>query len=197
MRKLFGFLLLILLIVILAACDNSNSQTDTNTVSAADLSQKESAILATTSEQSFVFDFNKGSEYEKVSIWIEKYEEGELVDEKIGQLLLEAEEAGSIIFTSPKKNDEEKKRTFNIGISSGGSTGSATGLDNGLDKMSSIWGSFQEDEISLEEGEAVLAGLVYSDDENGTVSLSANFYEDASEMKKYDVVYLFKAEFAE
>ncbi|WP_100010512.1 hypothetical protein [Lentibacillus sediminis] len=157
----------------------------------------ESAILATASEQSFVIDFHKGSEYKNVSVWIEKYEDGELADDEIGRLSLMAEETGSIIFTLPKENEEEKNRTFNIGITSGGSTASSTGLDNNLDEKSSLRASFQVGETSLEEGEAVLAGIVYSDDENGTTSISANFYEDPGEMEKYDVVYLFKAAFVE
>lgn len=132
-----------------------------------------------------------------MSVWIEKYKDGKMVNNNLGKLSFKPEESGSIIFTSQKEHDAEKKRTFNIGISSNGSTGSTIASDNGLDKKSNIWSSFQVDKKSLDEGEVVLAGLVYSKGKNGTISIPANFYEDASEMKKYDVVYLFKAKFKE
>ncbi|WP_163527206.1 hypothetical protein [Halobacillus ihumii] len=194
MRKLFGVLIFALMIFVLGAC-SSNSKA--NTISAADLSERESAILSTASEHSFVFDFHLASESKKVSVWIEKYKDGELVDDKLNKLSLMAEGNGAIIFTTPKEKGEEKKRTFNIGISSNGSTGSTVRLDNDVDQKLSFSGSFKINEKSVEEEEAVLAGIIYSEDKKDTISLRSSFYEDPSELQKYDVVYLFKAEFQE
>lgn len=200
MKRRFGILILITIFAfVLSACDSdsSNAKTDTNTISSTDLSNMEKAILSTTSDDSFVFNFNIDSEYKKVSVWIEKYEDGELVDDKLSKLSSQPRENGAIILTTQKKNEEAKKRTFNIGISTSGdtsgSTGSTVGVDREVDNKLSASGSFQVSEKSAKQGEAVLAGIIYS--KQNTISLRSNFYEDPSELKKYDVVYLFKAEF--
>ncbi|MFD1363243.1 hypothetical protein [Lentibacillus salinarum] len=200
LKTRFGILILItILAFILSACDSesSNTKTDTNTISSTDLSNMEKAILSTTSDNSFVFNFSIDSEYKKVSAWIEKYEDGELVDDKLSKLSSQSRENGAIILTTPKKNEEAQKRTFNIGINTSGdtsgSTGSTIGVDKEVDNKLSVSGSFQVSEKSAEQGETVLAGIIYS--KQNTISLRSNFYEDPNELKKYDVVYLFKAEF--
>ncbi|MFF2448389.1 hypothetical protein ACFVSW_14935 [Neobacillus sp. NPDC058068] len=199
MKKLFVLIISALLVFTLSACNKNNSKS--NTVSVAELATKENAMLTTTSDKSFVFDFNVDSEYKDVSVWIEKYESGKLVDDKISHITSQIEENGSIIFALPKTNESTKQLTFNIGISSNSSTDSISGFDsnsNGLDKMSSVWGNIQEGNTSI-EGETVLASICYSNDKSGMSSLSSDFYKDVdghmNALKKYDVVYLLKAEF--
>lgn len=54
-------------------------------------------------------------------------------------------------------------------------------------------------ELSLNQGELVLANICYSNDENGVSSLITDFYKDPAgninKLKEYDVAYLLKAEF--
>ncbi|QUW23614.1 hypothetical protein JSQ81_08980 [Sporosarcina sp. Marseille-Q4063] len=75
------FIIVALLVFVLSACVTNNAKS--NTISAVGLTERENAILSTTSDISFVFDFNTDSEYKEVSVWIEKYELGKLVDDKI------------------------------------------------------------------------------------------------------------------
>jgi hypothetical protein len=70
----------------------------------------------TTSDQSFVFDFNIDSEYKEVAVWIGKYESGELVDDELSHISTQVEGNGSIIFASSKTNDIEQQQSYNIGI---------------------------------------------------------------------------------
>lgn len=191
-------MILALLIFLLSACSNNDSKS--NIISAVELTERENAILSTISDKSFVFDFNIDSEYKKVSVWIEKYEFGEMVHDKISPITTQVEGNGSIIFATSKVDDNQKQHTFNIGISSIGSTGSISGLDTSsfdLDGMSSVWGSFQEVNNSV-EGEVVLASICYSTDGHMR-SLTTDFYQDVdshmNELENYDVVYLLKAEF--
>lgn len=198
MKRLYAILILALMVFALNACDNSNS---TNTISVVELTEREDAILSTTSDKSFVFDFNIDNAHKEVSVWTEKYESGELVDDKLSHITTEVEESGSIIFATSKTNEKEIQSTFNIGIESNGGTYSISNFDTNskvLDNMSSVWGNFQGEETS-NQGEIVLANICYSEDENTMSSLSTDFYEDPEghmdELEEYDVVYLLKAEF--
>ncbi len=197
MKKLFS--IVILSVFVLSACVNNDSQS--NTISAVELSERENAILTITSDKSFVFDFNSDSEYKDVSVWVEKYEFAKLVDDKVSSLSTPVEENGTIVFATSKADGSQKQQTFKLGISSNGSTGSVSGFDanaSDVDKMSSVWSDFQEENKSI-EGEIVLASICYSSDESGMSSLTTDFYKDVeghmSELEEYDVVYLLKAEF--
>jgi len=196
MKRLF--IILALLVFVLSACVNNNAKS--NTISAVELTERESAILSTTSDKSFVFDFNIDSAYKEVSVWIEKYELGKLVDDKISSISTPVEENGSIIFATSKADGSRKQHTFNIGISGNGSLGSISNFETNsddLDAMASVWGNLQEENNSI-EGELVLASICYSSD-GSMSSLTSDFYKDVdghmSELEDYDVVYLLKAEF--
>ena len=183
--------------ITLGACNNDSNS---NTISIAELTERENAILSTTSDKSFVFDFNIDSEYEEISVWIEKYELGKLVDDKLSQISTEVEQDGSIIFTTSER-DHEEKNSINIGIGRNGDLVSISGNDknlNSLENMMSVWDNIQGKK-NLNEGEVVLAAICYSDNENGLSSLTTDFYDDVErhmyELKEYDVAYLLKVEF--
>ena len=113
MKRLFTKLIIVLLFVVLSAC-NSSSNSNTNTLSVAELTERENAILATTADKSFVFDFETDGEYKEVSVWLEKYEAGELVDDRLSEITTNINENGSIIFSNTKSNNREKQETFAI-----------------------------------------------------------------------------------
>ncbi|MBO0586678.1 hypothetical protein [Sporosarcina sp. E16_8] len=190
--------LVALLVFVLSACANSNPKS--NTISAVELTEREHAILTTTSDKSFVFDFNTDSDYKEVSVWVEKYESGKLVNDAISSLLTEVEEKGSIIFATSNPDDSGKKQTFNIGIRGNGGISSVSNFEttsDDLDAMASVWNNLEGKSNSI-EGELLLAIIGYSSNETMS-SLSTGFYEDfegnRKELEKYDVVYLLKAEF--
>ena len=194
MKRTLTILISALLIFILSACDDNNS----NTISVAELTDRENAILSSSSDNSFVFDFNIDKEYKEVTVWLEKYESGNLVEDKIGDLTVQVEGDGSIIFTTSKTNNSQKQPTFNMAISSKERVSSINAFDqnsNSLDDMSSVW---SPRENTLIESEVVLGSICYSKDGNMN-SLTDEFYEDVdghmNELEKYDVVYLLKAEF--
>lgn len=196
MKRLFT--LVALLVLVLSACANNKSKS--NTISAVELTKRENAILTTTSDKSFVFDFNIDSDYKEVSVWVEKYESGKLVNDAISSLITNVEANGSIIFATSNPDDSRKKQTFNIGISGNGGIGSVSNFEttsDDLDAMASVWNNIEGKSNSI-EGELLLANIGYSSDETMS-SLSTDFYEDfegnMNELEKYDVAYLLKAEF--
>lgn len=197
MKKLFS--IVALSVCMLSACVTNDSQS--NTISTVELSERENAILTITSDKSFVFDFDIDDEYKGLSVWVEKYEFGKLVDDKISSIITPVEKSGSIIFATSKADRSRNSQTFNIGINGNEGTGSISSFDEeaaDLDKMSSVWSDFQEEKKPI-EGEIVLAAICYSSNESGMSSLPTDFYKDVeghmSELEKYDVVYLVKAEF--
>jgi len=196
MKRLFT--LVALLVLVLSACANNNPKS--NTISAVELTERENAILTTTSDKSFVFDFNIDSDYKEVSVWVEKYESGKLVNDAISSLITDVEGNGSIIFATSNSDDSGKKQIFNIGISDNGGMGSVSNFEstsNDLDAMESVWNSLDGKSNSI-EGELLLANIGYSSG-GAMSSFTTAFYEDfeghMSELEKYDVLYLLKAEF--
>lgn len=194
-RTLNILILMTAFVFVFSACDhdNSHNKDKTNTVTSTDLTKKENAILTTTSDQSFVFDFNIDHTYDEITVLVEKYKKGEL-DKNLTQLTVGVSEGeGSIIVTTQRKNDDINYPVFNVGVSSGGTTGSTSVPDYDEDYKQGMMSSLQENDISIENGEAVLAGIIKSENDHSSISLRSNFYEDSNEMKKYDVVYLIKA----
>ncbi|ALS78761.1 MULTISPECIES: hypothetical protein [Planococcus] len=190
--------LLALSFVFLSACANDVEKS--NSISAVELTEKERAILTTTSDKSFVFDFSINSEYKEVSVWVEKYQSGTLIEEIVGSLSAEAEGNGTIIFATSKLENDGEKQTFNIGISSNGHTGSVSNIEinpEDLVDMASVWGQLEGEKKSIDD-ELVLANISYSNDQVIS-SLSTDFFNDVEnhidELAQYDLVYLLKAEF--
>ncbi|GGP10923.1 LptM family lipoprotein [Oceanobacillus neutriphilus] len=198
MKRVLMVLITGLTILTLAAC--GQNEADANTISISELTEREDAILSITSEQSFVFDFNIDDEYKEAAVWIEKYEAGNLIDDKLGYMTTQAEQKGSIIFTL-SENDSENNNSFNVGIAVDGGVSSIHGSDSNvtdLENVSIVSGSIPE-KIAVDNGEVVLASISYSQDENGIQSLTTDFYEDAAghmnELEEYEFTYLLKAEF--
>ncbi|WP_143242224.1 hypothetical protein [Bhargavaea cecembensis] len=179
------------LVIVLSAC----SKAGTNTIKPADLSDRESAILSTFSDGQMVFDFKLDADFKNVTVWVEKYESGQLVNEHLAQLGGPAEQNGTIIFGNAAI---EEKNVFYLGIQSGGNTGSSINIDDeaiDLDKLSSISGPFTGSE-EWSGQERVLGDLCYSN-KSSMRTLTPEFYEDPEshldEIKPYEVVYLLKA----
>lgn len=198
MKRIY-LLTLLSLLFILTACTNTASQS--NTITVAELTGREEAILSTMTNRSFVFDFKVDSEYEEVSIWVEKYESGQLVQENISEMTTMVEGSGSIIFTTSRITDESNEMTFNIGLGDEGGSSSITSVDKkiaDLKEMTSVWGDFSETK-TLNEKETVLASIGYSSSEVGISTLTTDFYDDMEahmdELDVYDVAYVLKAKF--
>lgn len=193
-------IIVVMLVSVLSACGNNNLKS--NTIADAELTDREKEILLTTSDQSFVFDFQVDSDFKETSVWIEKYELGKLVNEQIGYISTEVTDNGSIIFTADKSNTTQNETFFNISINSKGNTGSTASSelvsDKGTEGLAIVWGSNNED-MDVTEGELALGSICYSFEGNGMSSLSSDFYKDAeghiNEIENYDVVYLLKSQF--
>lgn len=201
MKKILYIVLMTMLVVVLGACNDVNQ---TNSISVADLTDREKDILSLTTDDAFLFDFDVDDTYQDVSVWVEKYESGKLVGEKINDTTAPVNGKGSLIFTRVQNPDDENQFTFTTGIKTEGDEESDLSSSSSLVREkkgfenASITTRKVEESLPL-KGEMVLASVCYTLDENGATSLSSDFYEDPksnmNELKKFDVVYVMKAEF--
>lgn len=201
MRSLLFSASITFMALCLSGCvENMNhaaSQTESNTISLAKLTEREEAILLSTAEQSFVFDFNTDDQFQEVHVWVEKYEEGKLTGE-VSSFSSQIHQTGSIIFTASKRTDESNQSLFTTAIHSDGTTASGRNQETMPNADSGIiWGANSTDSIEIGD-QQVLGSIAFTDDGN-TSSLSTGFYTDINnrldELKKYDLVYLIRSEF--
>lgn len=191
MKRVLILFTLSLLLLSLSACNEEN------TLAGAELSEREQVLISSVSDQSFVFDFQTGEEYKQITIWVDKYEFGELVDEKISEMTTDIEHNGTIIFTNSPIPDEQNETIFTIIVSSDKGSSSSRVVQKLKSTEQSTWGSNQMKNIPLEET-ATLASISYANG-HGMSSLSSDFYTDLdkhlNEIKEYDVVYVLKSKF--
>lgn len=112
--KKIQFIPILILISLMSACTNGSAASQSNTIVEAKLNEREEAILSTTSDQSFIYDFKVDSEHTKADVWIEKYEYGELVEEKYVQMSAEVNEKGSVLVTLAASLEDKKQTLINI-----------------------------------------------------------------------------------
>ncbi|WP_144511249.1 hypothetical protein [Bacillus sp. FJAT-22090] len=195
MRSMRLTIVFVVLIFTLFAC---SKETELEYVSEVKLTDREKFLLSSTSDYSFVFDFqNDNKKYKQIALWVDKYEFGKLTEEKINHLTTEIEESGTIVFTASKLIGSQINSTFNISVGTDSST-SGVSTDQVMPKMDqSTWGSNSQKSIPLSENMA-LASIAYANG-NGMSSLSTDFYNDVEshldEIKAYDVVYILKSKF--
>ncbi|MEC2078490.1 hypothetical protein [Metabacillus fastidiosus] len=198
MRRVLFFGVLILLVLSLAACDDNNSDLEMNTVTNAKLTEREEIILSSTANQSFVFDFNVEDNYKEVTVWVEKYESGNLVGE-VTRISTEINKMGMLIFSTSHTAEESDQTLFTVSINSDGTTGTGSSSETIIKNNSGIVsGSNPLGSISIKD-KMVLADICYSSSKEEVHTLSTDFYTDMDnhidELKKYDVAYLLRSEF--
>ncbi|WP_338749564.1 hypothetical protein [Bacillus sp. FJAT-52991] len=198
MRKILFFTILTLLVFSLIACDNGNTNLKANTISETKLTEREQAILTTTANQSFIFDFNVDDKYKNVDLWVEKYESGKLVG-KVNDISTEIKNKGTIIFTTSNTIEESNQALFTISVHNDGSTAAGSNQETvPKDYLSIVSGSNPLDNASITD-QMILASICYSSSEDEVSTLSSDFYRDADkhmdELKDYEVVYLLRSEF--
>ncbi|CAH0184962.1 hypothetical protein SRABI84_01518 [Peribacillus simplex] len=197
MKKIFLSIILSLLSLSLVAC-KANDPKSENNLSVPELTAREKAILENTAEHSFLIDFNVDDTYKEMSVWVEKYEFGKLVEDEKGRMTTGVEKNGTIIFTTSKTDEEQDQSMFNISIQNDDGFVSATYPETIDGKDSSVSGSAGQLNINS-TNKLAFASICYSSGNEGIRSLSTDFYGDMDghmeELKEYDVVYLLRSEF--
>ncbi|MEW5551460.1 hypothetical protein ABGT24_09125 [Peribacillus frigoritolerans] len=133
-----------------------------------------------------------------MSVWVEKYEFGKLVEPEMGRMTTGIEKNGTIIFTTSKTDDDQKRSMFNVSIQNDDGTDTVTYPEKIEKKDASVSGSTGKLKINS-TNKLALASICYSSGNEGIRSLSTDFHGDMEghmdELKEYDVVYLLRSEF--
>ncbi len=190
--------------------DNSVSSEviETNTIVESQLTERERAILFSTSSESLVFDFNVNSTYTNAAVWIERYEFGEVAEWNISSLDREVTDSGYIVFVPYDRFSLEQEDELFLTVSIiSGLDSSSTSTSELLEEQGTgpnsgtIWETVTNPIIDLTSGEVVLGSLITSSTEEGISRLSRDFYanpdENLEEIEGYEQVYLIKAEFSD
>lgn len=199
MKKIGIRVSFVLFLLLLAACSSSNETELENALSEVDLTNREKFLLSSTSDHFVVFDFQADKKYKQISVWVDQYEFGKLVGQKLNHITMEIEETGTLIFAKSKQLGDEGNITFNISVESNHASGGTSTTQKVVTTNQSTWGSNPLEEIPI-NGSIILATMSSSNG-NGMSSLSSEFYTDLDsrigEIADYDVVYVLKSEFLE
>lgn len=187
-------------VLVLSAC----AATDTNKLTIPELTDREQQIIQTAADQVFVFDYTADQTYSDISLWMDKYENGEKTGGPLSELSvpLPGESTNGTLIMAVKPSDD--KLLFSASISSRDGSGGLTSED----ELSDFENRAVMTEMNPQEGlplsENMLLGtLVYTDSSEGVIvsSLSTDFFDQKDgyldELKEYDTVYLLRASFKE
>ncbi len=201
MKRILGLLLAIPIVITLVSCSQKETKEE-NTISVANLTKREKAILSTTSENFSVFDFQiDNRKYKQLTLWVEKYELGKLVNDKIDLMTTGIEGKGTIIFTVSHPDDKQNQFEFHVGVESNGSTSSAIAVDSfSNDGPDGVSYALETNPTETIENGMVFSSICISKPGAEVMSsLSTEFYQDVDKhidkLKEYDTVYLLRGVF--
>ncbi len=186
-------------LLLLSSC----AATDTNKLTIPELTDREKLILETAANTAFVFDYTADQTYSEISLWIEKYEQGEKVAEPISELTtpLPGESTkGSIVMTVTQTLEQELLFSASVSDANGFASVSNQEEIKVLKDMATLFDTNPQEGLLL-SNDMLLAGLIYTATSENipTSTLSMDFYDQQEgyldELKEYDVVYLLRASF--
>ncbi|GAA0311333.1 hypothetical protein GCM10008924_31120 [Gracilibacillus halotolerans] len=150
-----------------------------------------------TTDKVFVYEFQTEDGYEKLDIWIDKYESGKLIEDNGTQFGAFISEEGTIILTIVE-NADTNQNEIQIGIlDEKGSVGSTFYDPVEIDFGSSFngWGPMQ-DLQQIHDEEIFLGSVVYTNGESiRTPNIAPSNENFSDELAEYELVYIIKAKF--
>ncbi|GEN50214.1 hypothetical protein APE02nite_08790 [Alkalibacterium pelagium] len=203
------FGLILAAIFILSACWNndgaanaSKSLSRDSTIASAELTDRDQTMIYAMSDHAFVFNFNLTKEYEEATVWLEKYENGQLSHDSGSSMSSKVEGEGMIIFSTSSVSPDSGQEHFKmyLGAESGGGGLSFIQDISMIDEEGPITlrETIVNEKVPISEEDMVLASTVieWSD---SVSSIPPDFYEDVegnlSMIEEYDIVYLLRARF--
>lgn len=201
MRRITCFILIIILTLV--ACDYKPDSTSENTISVIEPTEREKAILTTTANKSFVYDFSVDQDYKNVHIWVERYEFGKLISKESNGITIGLDERnGTIIFSTNSVVGNEDQMLFRIGVHSDGSTAVGEFLEtmprDHEKNLVSGWGSNVSGDVPVTP-EMIVGNIIYKSGDGQLTSLDNVVESDQKiveeKLKEYDIAYLLRVNF--
>ena len=186
-----------LILCVLTAC-TSGGKTKSQ-VQALDLDDKEQWLMEMVTEQAFVFDYQTNKTDHLLSLWVEKYEAGKLVEENLVELSSEMEKEGSLIFATSKQVEDSKEVTIHLGAGNeDGYVSMVTTVSLAVpnDELMTIFEKIEKKKTIEAGKELVLATIAHTHSDTTITSIHPDFYDNPADnldaIKKYDILYVLK-----
>jgi len=201
MKRYLLVLAIFFMALSLVSCATDFQGEDINTISEAQLTDREKSLLSAANEHFFVFDYHIDSEYKKISAWVEKYEFGKKVESATGKIfLLNSNRDGTIVFTANEASpsSSEVDILFGISIINGGGSSKTSSLQKSIiedkDKGFGItWSSNIMGETPI-KGKMILANIIYDEGGQHMSGLQIDDEGNLEGIEGYDAVYVLRCE---
>ena len=185
------------LLLLLSACSNREAD-DNNTIAAAELSEREKTLLHATAGN-ILFIYNLSLESQGVlDVWVEKYEYGELIEEKIGNVGAAVNENGQILVALIEV-PQSKETIVRIAIINDTGYESNEGLIALPDIGAYGYGTLISSEGTTLKKDMAIGQLIYSGESNffktSMENLGNNPVTIIKELKDRPEVYLIRSSF--
>ena len=182
---------------LLSACGNSEPE-ENNTIAAAELSEREKTLLHATAGN-ILFVYNLSLESQGVfDVWVEKYEYGELIEEKIGSVEAAVSKKGQILVALIEV-PQSKQTIVRVAIINDTGYESNEGMIALPDIGAFGYGTLISNEGTTLNKDMAIGQLIYSGESNffktSQESLGNNPVAIIKELKDHSEVYLIRSSF--
>lgn len=185
------------LLLLLSACGSREAE-ETNTIAAADLSEREKTLLHATAGH-ILFIYNLSLESEGVlDVWVEKYEYGELLEERIGLVEAAVSKKGQILVALIEV-PQSKQMIIRVSIINEAGYESNGGIIKLPDIGAFGYGTLISDEGTSLKEDMAIGQLIYAGESNFFKTSQENLGNDPAaiikELKDRPEVYLVRSSF--
>lgn len=201
MKKNISFLLCVLILFSLCGCDKQNDLNDINgnKIYSAELTEDEQNLLNLLGVQNdiSIYEFEIDDTYESISIWLEAYENGELlsINSRTSSNIKSNEGKIAVIIDKTSNYEWRISVQNQNGISS---YSFSTDNDFETSKEYSRGTSELTDPIEIiPDKEIVLNAFLYEDENSMSIYFNQNYVENPEVLKEYDYIYLLKCKFSD
>lgn len=177
-----------------------------NTISLAELTDREKLLMESPRGGEFVFDFNADESYGELAMWVERYDFGVLAEERtlnMSSTLRSDEDGtkpvrGTIVFSlvsGAAQSGKPDVSTMRVTVARGSGSSAITipPIETPAD-AAMLSGSSLKRETSI-DGVIELAQISYSKAKGGQMEFAVSSGKNEEAMKQDDVTYLIKCEF--
>ena len=185
------------LLVLLSACGNREAE-ETNTIAAADLSEREKTLLhATAGNMLFIYNLSLQSQG-VLDVWVEKYEYGKLQEERIGHVAAAVNKKGQILVALIEV-PQSKQMVVRVTIINEAGYESGEGTITLPDIGAFGYGTLASDEGTSLKKDMAIGQLIYAGESNFFKTSQENLGNNATEiiktLKDRPEVYLIRSSF--
>jgi hypothetical protein len=189
-----------------SSCGNINqtdtkNKADTNQINRTQLTDREKMFLSAGNRKYLVFDFSLDDTYNWIEIWVERYENGEIItDNVVLSKQVSANEKGIILISVDE--DKDLKTNWIAAVESGSAKGSSKFNEYYAEAGSillSSWSANDNEVLTITDKKIVLGSALYKSAAESIRSLSVDFLNDPDnhieELMEFDLAYIIKCRF--